>query len=160
MKKTVKLLLIITVVTICFTNPIYAVVSIFDVQIMPEQPLQNEVIEIKTLGMFSHVGPKFDESIFTPNGYNLQLSLFFTDDFGPTIPEQWSHIEDIGVLMPGNYSLIVNAYWRPSPEGSYILEDTYPADFTVVPEPASILLFTLGMFITRCRNRVSKSGSI
>jgi len=153
MKKTIRLFVPIFVFTLCFTNYAYSEVSIYDVQIIPEHPMQNDVIEIKVLGMFSHIGPSLDESIYTPFNKQLQLDLFFTDHAGPTIPEPWTHVEEIGTLVLGNYDLTVEAYCRSSPEFDYVLKDTIYSDFTVVPEPTSILILTLGALFIRYRSK-------
>ena len=117
------------------------IVSIDDVEIIPNQPLPYENISIQVDGEFTHCGVRFDESIFTVNNQTWQLDIYFTEGFGPSIPEPWSHDENISALPLGSYDLLVQAYWRSSPEYNYILHDSYPTNFDVIPEPAAFLIY-------------------
>ena len=126
-----------------------SIVSINDVQVVPELPSLNDIITVEVSGGFTHMGPSFDESTFNQNVFSLELDLFFTEGSGPTIPTAWSHDEVIGMLLPGTYDLLVQAYWRNSPDYEYILHDTYPVDMVVVPEPTTVLLLGIGGLVLR-----------
>jgi len=155
--KTKRLLfLLIAFILINSTESFCQIVSIDDVQIIPDQPLPWEIITIQVFGEFTHGGLQFDNSIYTPDNFNLQLDLFFTEGAGPSIFVPWSRNEEIGMLTSGDYDLLVHAYWRSSIETSYILHDSYSTEFIVVPEPNALLLFTLGAFITRYVRRTGK----
>ena len=132
-------------VFIVFTNKSSCqIISIDDVEIIPSQPLPHENITIQVTGTLTHGGPQFDDSVFTIDNNNLQLDIFFTEGVGPAIPVPWSHDEEIGTLSPGSCDLLLQAYWRSSIEGNYILHDTYSTDLNVIPEPAAFLLLSCG----------------
>jgi hypothetical protein len=126
-----------------------SIVSINDVQVVPELPSLNDIITVEVSGGFAQMGPTFDESMFNQNVFSLELDLFFTAGFGPTIPVMWSHDEVIGTLLPGTYDLLAQAYLRNSPDSDYILNDFYFTNIEVVPEPATFLLLGLGGLILR-----------
>jgi hypothetical protein len=131
------------------------IVSINEVQVFPDTPSLNDIITFEVSGGFTHMGPSFDESEFNQNVFSLELNLFFTDGFGPMIPDVWSHSKEIGMLLAGVYDLNVEAYMRLSTESEYILHDTYPVQFEVIPEPATAFLFGLGVvFILRKKHGI------
>ena len=151
--------LLLMVVAVLMTTPVRVNafgVSINDVQIVPEQPSLNDIITIEVSGGYPQMGLGFDESIFNQNAFSLELDLFFTEGIGPAVPTEWSHDEVIGMLLPGTYDLLVQAYWRSTPDYEYILHDTYPVDMVVVPEPATFTLLGFGLFWALKKHRMSK----
>ena len=151
MKRAILLIMVVLLLGVVDTQA--AIVSISDVQVDPEEPSLSDIITFDVFGGFSHAGVTFTESQFSTNAFSLELDLFFTEGFGPLIPTGWSHSEEIGTLSAGTYDLTTQAYWRSSPGYEYILHDTFPLEFEVVPEPATILLFSLGGVILN-RTRV------
>ena len=129
------------------------IITIRDVQIVPESPSLVDIITVEVSGGFSSRGPRFDISEFSQNDFSLGLDLFYTAGVGPTIPEAWSHSEEIGELSLGIYDLNVQAYLRSTTASEYILEDIYPVQFEVVPEPVTAVLLGAGLLGVRMFRR-------
>lgn len=126
-------------------------ISIIDVNIIPAEPLADEVITISVLGRAANSGSWVEYSEFSMVDTSLQLDLHI--DMGITfMPSIWSYSQDISPLPAETYSLTVCGFEYYS--GT--LEDTYVMDFTVVPEPATIWLLAAGMLAVRATKR-SKS---
>ena len=129
--------------------------SIDDVLVVPENPSSLDVITVISSGMNHSIVPiEFTEQTLTPgspgdNDYLLELNIYF--DFSGIISPAvtpWEHSEEIGTLSPGEYFLIVQTLGDPSPSNN----DTYETRFTVIPEPATLTLLTMGMWgIVRSR---------
>jgi len=140
-----KLLLIIVVLILAASLVNAAIVSVNDVQVVPEPPLSTDIITIKVYGGFTQMGPSFDISEFNQDAFSLNLDIFFTEGSGPMVPDVWSHAEEIGTLSSGVYDLNVQAFIRASTGSEYILQDAFPLQFEVVPEPTTALLFGVGL---------------
>ncbi len=151
MKKSGMLRVLAIIFLAHSVNSFCAAVSITDVQISPENPSINDIITIETDGSIPGGTIFFDESIFAQDEFAVQLDLYFTGGSGPQVPQPWFHDEEIGILSQGSYDLSVQAYWRNSSTADYILHDTYPTNFEVIPEPASILLLLAGVPLLKKR---------
>ena len=140
----------------CVEDSTATVISIADVNIEPEEPLLYDIITISASGQTASMGNEVDHTEFSIVDMYLQLDLFF--DLGELhIVGPWSYSEDIAPLDAGTYTLTVRAFdW---PNGG--LEDTYITSFTVVPEPATLVLLASGiMGIRVCRHRHSGNPCI
>jgi len=123
--------------------------TITDVSITPQQPMLEDAITIVTFGVESYGGVEIIDSDFQMEGTSLELDIFINvgllDELTP-----WSHSEIIGTLPANSYDLTVtlDAYY-----GSHTEIDTYSTSFTVVPEPATVLLLVMGTVWVRAKHR-------
>jgi hypothetical protein len=127
-------------------------VTIEDVYTEPMEPTYIEMITIVSSGL-GYSGPIWiDDSDFRMEDTSLELDIFFT--LGPYAwVTPWSYSEIIGTLPANDYDLVVRAYNYSLLTKTYELDDTYLTGFTVVPEPATILLLTTGAIWIRAGKR-------
>ncbi len=70
----------------------------------------------------------------------------------------WDYSKQIQPLVAGTYSLEVRSFDISIYSLDYgTLQDTYTVDFTVIPEPASILLLAIGFAFIRQKYRVDNT---
>lgn len=147
--KTVKMKIVIIIAAMVLVSSASGSpmrIYINDVDITPQVPTMLDIINIDILGGAAHAGSQVEYREFSQNGTSLQLDLFVL--VGPlTIPSSWSHLEQVGPFDAESYSLTVRALEYQ--DGT--LKDTYTVDFTVVPEPATFVLFGLGGLFLRKR---------
>ncbi len=151
MKKKTMLRILISIFLAHSVNSFCAAVTITDVQISPDNPSINDSITIETEGYIGGGTLFLDESVFAQDEFTLQLDLYFFIGAGPQIPQPWFHDEEIGILSQGSYDLSVQAYLRNSSPTDYILTDTYPTNFEVIPEPLTLALLALGSLFIRTK---------
>ncbi len=118
--------------------------SITNVDILPEEPTEIDLITIFVSGGEPYSGVLITDSIFNIEDSLLELDLFLTVGV-ITVPTSWTYLEDIGTLAIGNYDLTVNTFFEFEP----ILNDTFYTTFEVVPEPTTVLFLALGMAMVR-----------
>jgi hypothetical protein len=136
---------IIVLLLVCQASANFAWID--DVVVIPSQPLDIDVITLDISGSASSGGSHIVSSLFQQE--ENQLTLDLTIDMGITTEiSYWSHSEQIGTLVPGTYSTTVRLFFPYAPPGEE-LQDTYTVDFTVVPEPATLVLFGLGGLLLR-----------
>jgi len=150
MKKVVK----VTALTIimCFTTSAAATsVWLDSVDVIPGQPLDIDLITFNISGQASNNSSHVEYDQFSQNGTSLQLDLHV--DMGMfTAVSYWDHSKQIQPLSANDYTLEVRAF-------DYklgTLQDTYTVDFTVTPEPATLVLLTLGLPLLRAFSRRKK----
>ena len=121
--------------------------SFIDVIVIPSQPLDVDVIMLDISGSASSGNSHIVSSLFQQE--ENQLTLDLTIDMGvlPVI-SYWSHSEQIGTLVPDTYSATVRLFYPYALPGEE-LQDTYVTEFTVTPEPGTLLLFGLGGLLLR-----------
>ena len=142
MKRKIVKVIALTII-ICFSTSVNATIT--DVSIVPSLPTPLDVIFINVLGEENTGDVFIVDTDFRQDGMSLELDISL--DVGPfTVVTPWSHTENIGTLSIGFYDLTVRT-WEESIE-----TDTYSTSFEVVPEPATILLFTLGGIYLRKRH--------
>ncbi len=145
-RKIVKAIVFIVAVTSASANA-----TITNVLIVPSLPTPLEVIFIDISGAESSGGVTITDSVFLVDGTFLQLDLsLFVGILNVITP--WSHTEDVGTLPEGLYDLTVRTL-----EYS-VVTDTYSMSFEVVPEPATFVLFGLGLPVLRVFSRRKWQG--
>jgi hypothetical protein len=114
--------------------------SIDSVAVVPQQPSATDAITFNISGTASASPSSVAYDLFFQNGTTLQLDLYLNAGFGQTV-SYWDYSKQILPLVQGTYNLEVRAF------DSYnsMLWDTYPVDFTVVPEPSTITLLGLSL---------------
>jgi hypothetical protein len=126
--------------------------SITDVYTEPMEPTDVEVITIVVSGIHGSGGILVEDSDFRMEDTSLELDIFFMlGPYGWIRP--WSHSEVIGTLPANFYDLTVREYTYSQLTKTYELSDTYLTGFTVVPEPATLLLLTVGAVWIRAGKR-------
>ena len=126
-----------------------AYAAILEVIIQPDTPDYTEVITIIITGEEGTGPVEISDSIFSVDDNQLELNLTIAN--GPyTVMSPWAHQEDIGTLSIGIYELNVNTI------NSFNDTDTFFTSFEVVPEPASILLISGGLFGVLGKRKMSR----
>lgn len=143
-KKDHKQVLAGSVFVLMFFVIISAELKAMEVQIIPAIPTNNDIIQIKASGILASLDAPFDHSDFFINGFSLQLDIYYGDGY-LTALGPWLHTEFIGPLPGGTYDLTITQY-----EGGFQSDDTYTS-FEVIPEPMSILLFSIGVLVLHLR---------
>ncbi|MHC4115284.1 MAG: hypothetical protein ACYSSL_08200 [Planctomycetota bacterium] len=136
-------------IIMCFSTSAAATsVGLTGVDVVPEQPLETDIITFDISGGASQSSSWVEYDEFFQNGTSLQLDLYVSMGQLDMI-SYWTHSREILPLPAETYTLEVRAFRYQST----ILEDTYTVDFTVVPEPASFVLFAIGLPIVRSLSR-------
>jgi hypothetical protein len=144
MKRRIVSVITLTTLMTCFSASADTTVWIDSVNVIPEQPLETDMITLDIAGRASSWPSEVEYDQFTQNGTSLQLDLYVDMGF-TTMISDWTHFKDISPLSAETYTLEVRAF-------DYqlgTLQDTYAVDFTVVPEPTSLALFSLGLLIAK-----------
>ncbi len=120
--------------------------SIDSVSIIPALPTDLDPITIRVEGELAHTGIDLVSSPFSRSGSNLWLDLYFYYDGGislPVVVPYW-HEQPVGYLTAGEYDVAVRSFnaFNPFPgmPPIYQLADEAQVSFTVLPEPATMLL--------------------
>jgi len=122
-------------------------ISIDDVNVIPIQPLQTDIITFDIFGIAgSPSWVEYDQ--FSQDGISLLLDLHFDMGMLPVVSD-WSYSRQIGALAPATYTLTVRAFAPDKIPWNGALQDTYTTEFTVTPEPASVFLLGLGVLVIR-----------
>ena len=151
-KQTIRIMAVVLVFVafVCVVDSAKAT-SITDVYIMPEVPAVEDVITIFASGQASSRPVWITDSNLYLEGTSLELDIFF--ELGPfQMITPWSYSEEIGMLPAKTYELTVRTFEVPYPDSGPT--DTYTTTFTVVPEPTSILLLSMGIVGVQARCRI------
>lgn len=131
-----------------------AYIPIFNVEVSPLPPSIGEDILIYVDGEAGRPPLSYSSQV-NINTDIIVLDIYFNVFAASTVITPWDHVENIGPLDSGVYNLTVNTYNNPGGIGELV--DSSQTDFTVIPEPASGLLLTLGsggiLFYRRARQR-------
>jgi len=142
MKNKVLFLIFFIIVLLCARKASATFATIDNVVVIPSQPSDIDVITLDISGTASRSGSWIESSLFQQE--ENQLTLDLTIDMGPFMTiSYWSYSETIGTLVPGTYTTTVNLFYPYDPTGQE-LQDTYVTDFTVTPEPGTLVIFGLG----------------
>ena len=133
----------------CFLTSANATsVGIVTVDIFPQEPLETDIITFDIAGQASRISGHVEYDQFAQDGTSLQLDLYV--DMGDImVISDWTYSKDISPLSAETYTLKVQAF-------DYqlgTLQDTYTVDFTVVPEPATIFMLSVGALAIFRKNR-------
>jgi hypothetical protein len=144
-KATKNKIVKIIALTIMIFSTSAAATSIWidSVDLIPEQPLETDIIMFNISGTSGYPAQVASEH-FSKIGTSLQLDLYIDLAVFPVV-SNWAHSTEILPLTIDAYTLEVRAF----DNYSGILQDTYNLDFTVVPEPVTFALFGLGILIVR-----------
>jgi hypothetical protein len=141
-RKIVKIIAL--TIMMCFSTSAATTVWINSVNIIPEQPLETDIITFNIVGKASSSPSEVEYDQFTQIGTLLQLDLYVDRGFFAAISD-WTYSKNISPLSTETYTLEVRAF-------DYklgTLQNVYTVDFTVVPEPTSLLLLGLGTLVLR-----------
>ena len=103
------------------------------VYIEPAIPTKNHDITVFVSGLSGYGGVRDFSSSFLRNGYDLRLNIYYKTGMLPVVT-RWYYSTSIGQLPEGTYDLLVKGG----------MHDGH-LQFTVVPEPTSIILLSLGV---------------
>ena len=143
-----KIVKIISLTIMIFSTSTATAIWIDSVHVIPEQPFEIDIITFDIVGGASSRPSQVAYDEFTQNGTSLQFDLYIEMGMLPQISD-WTYSKDISPLSAESYTLEVRAFdYR-----SGTLEDTYTFDFTVVPEPVTILLLAMGIVWSRAKHR-------
>ena len=170
MKRKIVIVLTLAIIIYFSTSAAATTVGIVAVDMSPQEPSETDIITFDIVGQASSWPSEVGYDEFTQNGMSLQLDLYV--DVGTiAMISDWTYEKQIGTLSAGTYSLEVRAFDNYDDTLQYTYPD--PVYFTVVPEPATMVLLGLGgilMFKNRCGdvevkrglnlNRLSKCGII
>ncbi len=142
-----KTFLLIAVLLLAGVNRCYGTsLVIIDVNIIPQQPSTADAITFYISGVAaqrpSQVDPNYDQ--FTQNGTSLELDLLVHVGYMDEM-SFWTYSKEIGTLSAETYTLTVKAFRYLSSEDPYI----YTKEFTVTPEPGTLIFLTLGLPVFR-----------
>ena len=140
MRKVILLLIGI----ILFMNGITAQAIITDVSVLPENPTDIDLISIFVSGAEGSGGVTITDAVFDLDNYEITLDISL-DVGNILVATLWDYTYDVGLLSAGIYDLTVNSIVAVDP----IQNSTFITSFEVVPEPATLLLFGLGMCLLR-----------
>lgn len=120
--------------------------DIDSVSILPVQPTDLDVISIITSGTEGSGPVQVTNAVFQADETNLRLDLFLDVGFLQMVTP-WTDTQGIGNLSAGSYDLTVRTFIASE------LDDTYSTSFSVVPEPTSLAILTIGSFLVHFRRR-------
>jgi len=144
-----KIVIIMAFVIALTSTSTATTVWIDSVNVIPEQPLETDIITFDIVGRASSSPSEVGYDEYAQNGTSLQLDLYV--DMGiSTMISDWTYEKQIGTLNAGTYSLEVRAFDNYDDTLQYTSDPVY---FTVVPEPTTFVLFSFGLLIVRPLSR-------
>jgi hypothetical protein len=129
---------------------------ITSIDVAPANPVWPQPVRLLASGWEGYITNEFDHSLWRQEGSAIAWDLFFSGpDYGLPVVWEWSFEQPVGTLPPGVYSLEVrtclSGLTTPS---SPVLVDYRYKSFTVLPEPATLLLLALaGLAVMWRRDR-------
>jgi hypothetical protein len=139
------LLQLMLVAVICPWNALGdATMWIESVDIVPSLPTETDSITFNISGWAGGTPSWVEYDEFLQNGTSLQLDLYIYEAPYHAFSE-WTYSRPIATLPADDYNLEINAI----DYDTSILHDTYFFEFTVVPEPISIILLGFGLCLLR-----------
>ncbi len=122
-------------------------VSIIDVNVIPQQPSTADAITFYISGWASQRPSQVDanQDQFSQDGTSLELDLLVHVGYFTEI-SYWTYSKEIGTLPAETYQLTVRAFDSRFPTNDPYV---YTKQFTVTPEPATIVFITAGLPVFR-----------
>ena len=131
------------------------VVTVDGINIEPDGPTDIDLVEITThgwIGYALYIDFLYSDSYISETSIDLDFYFYDSNPYGIKLPVavEWDSTVNIGTLSAGAYDVsskawVIEDLICPEPR----LADTYSTSFTVVPEPAMLLLLGLGTVILR-----------
>ena len=151
MKKLLGVLFAFLILFAC--NVPAATVGIDTIDIVPIQPISTDLITFNIMGSASTSSSYVEHDVFSQNATSLQLDLYVKAGV-ITTPSYWTYSRQLQPLLPATYTLELRAfdYWTGT------LQDTHTVDFTVVPEPGTLVIFGFALPIFRYLTRRKIQG--
>ncbi len=115
-------------------------IQIDNVDIIPNQPLETDIITFNISGWAATSPSWVEHDLFSQNGTSLQLDLYIEMGAQYSL-SNWTYSKQISPLPAEVYSLEVRAF----DNYDSTLQDIYNVDFTVVPEPSMLTIFVLAL---------------
>ena len=125
------------------------------INIEPDGPTYIDLIEITThgwIGYALYIDFLYSDSYISEISIDLDFYFYDSNPDGIKLPVacEWDSAVNIGTLSAGIYDVssrawVIEDLICPEPR----LADTYSTSLTVVPEPATLLLFGFGTVILR-----------
>ena len=115
--------------------------GITKVSVLPENSTANDLITFNISGIEGAGGVTVSDTVYSMNENEITIDLSLDVGFFLMLTP-WSHSYEIGTLPAGTYDLTVNSIVAAYPNTN----DTFNTSFEVVPEPATVLLASLGVF--------------
>jgi hypothetical protein len=151
-KTEATILFVVLFVFVCQPTTM-GIVGITSVDVIPNQPLETDIITFNISGGASSMPSWVEYDQFSQNGTSLRLDLYIDRGFFQMV-SNWTYSRQISPLPPDVYNLQVRAF-------DYqfgTLDDTYNVDFAVVPEPGTLAIFAFALPIFRYRLRRKTKG--
>ncbi|MHC4097543.1 MAG: PEP-CTERM sorting domain-containing protein [Planctomycetota bacterium] len=139
-----KVVLIIALTIMIFSTSTATAIWIDSVDVIPEQPLEIDIITFDIFGTAGFSPSEVEHDEFYQNGTSLRLDLYFNRTVLPAFSD-WTHSKVIQPLPPETYTLQIRTF--DNDNGT--LWDTYTVDLSVVPEPATLVLLCFGASFAR-----------
>ncbi len=145
-----KILIIFFAILLIFAGHALAgSVTITGVSVVPNQPLNTDLITFNISGMANQTSSWVDHDVFSQNGTSLQLDVYVDmGDLGSG--SYWGYPKQIQPLTLGTYSLEIRAFDGKLGSPFYnTVQDIENTNFTVTPEPCAFALLGLGLTFLR-----------
>ncbi len=121
MKRKIVKIITLTII-MCFSTSAAIAIGIDSVDVIPEQPLEIDIITFNIFGTASGRPSQVAYDQFAQDGTSLQLDLYVDVGMMPAFSD-WTYSKQVGTLNAGAYSLEVSAF----DNYSGTLQDTYHA---------------------------------
>ena len=132
MKKLIVLVLMVVISKPAFAQPISSA------GVFPEPAFPSDILTVGVDGDLWATNHIIEYTNFSQADNILTLDMYWGyEGIGMPVVLPYSYWESIGMFSSGDYILNVNSYFW----GNYDFETT---SFTVIPEPCSFVLFSLG----------------
>lgn len=142
------------VILACFQPASGTLVGISGIEIDPPAPTVLDDIQITPYGWTGYaLNTELVDYTFGISGTNIYVDSYFYFDSGDgyslPVAGDWDVTADIGLLPADDYTAIARTWITYTIIPIYELDDTYSRSFVVTPEPATLILLSIGGLILR-----------